>query len=279
MACSRFEYVRNFESYTTLLPQTFIVVRLDGKGFTKFTDLHQFAKPNDLNGLRVMNAAAMAVCETFSDVFLAYGQSDEYSFVLRRDSQLYERREIKIVSTFVSVFTAHYVANFESVTGRKLSQLPSFDGRAVCYPSLAILQDYFAWRQADCHINNLYNTCFWACVLKGGKTRTEAEAFLKGTLSDFKNEMLFTDFGINYSAIEAVFRKGTLIVRREVVDPAKEAKRKELLAKDPTLRVSEVKKKVRLVECNDDLIQKSFWEATFPWLYEEEKNLGVTRGC
>lgn len=29
------------------------------------------------------------------------------------------------------------------------------------------VRDYFAWRQADCHINNLYNTCFWALVADG----------------------------------------------------------------------------------------------------------------
>lgn len=36
MAKSRFEYVREFESYTdpSLLPNTWIVVRVDGNGFT-----------------------------------------------------------------------------------------------------------------------------------------------------------------------------------------------------------------------------------------------------
>ena len=29
-----------------------------------------------------------------------------------------------------------------------------FDGRAVCYPDVATLRDYLAWRQADAHINN-----------------------------------------------------------------------------------------------------------------------------
>ena len=69
-----------------------------------------------------------------------------------------------------------------------------------------------------------------------------------------------------------------MIVRKDEADPAKEAKRKELLEKDPTLKISEVKKKVRLVETNEDLIQKAFWEDNFDWLYEEEKHLGVTRG-
>lgn len=45
---------------------------------------------------------------------------------------------------------------------------PVFDARCVCYPSLQTIRDYLSWRQADCHINNLYNTCFWALVDSGG---------------------------------------------------------------------------------------------------------------
>lgn len=36
MANSKFEYVRNFEIENKLLNNTYIVVRIDGKGFTKY---------------------------------------------------------------------------------------------------------------------------------------------------------------------------------------------------------------------------------------------------
>ena len=62
---------------------------------------------------------------------------------------------------------------------------PSFDCRAVCYPSMGNVRDYFAWRQVDTHINNLYNTAFWALVLKGGLSRQEADAELRVCLSLF----------------------------------------------------------------------------------------------
>jgi len=75
-----------------MLLNTFIVVRIDGKGFTKFTTLHGFAKPNDEAGLELMNKAAKFVMKSFSEIFVAYGQSDEYSFVFRREAQLYGRR-------------------------------------------------------------------------------------------------------------------------------------------------------------------------------------------
>lgn len=51
--------------------------------------------------------------------------------------------------------------------------LSAFDGRVVLYPSDQNMRDYVSWRQADCHINNLYNTCFWALVQGGGLTPSQ----------------------------------------------------------------------------------------------------------
>jgi tRNA(His) guanylyltransferase len=58
MANSRFAYVRNYEQPDVLLPNTFIVVRLDGKSFHRFSEQHSFVKPNDRRALELMNAAA-----------------------------------------------------------------------------------------------------------------------------------------------------------------------------------------------------------------------------
>jgi tRNA(His) guanylyltransferase len=64
----------------------------------------------------------------------------------------------------------------------ELKEPPIFDGRTVSYPNIVTLKDYFRWRQADCHINNLYNTVFW-CMVKSGKSNTEVENMLKDTHS------------------------------------------------------------------------------------------------
>lgn len=50
MACSKYEYVKNFELEDKILPNIWIVVRVDGKGFHKFSKLHSFEKPNDDRG-------------------------------------------------------------------------------------------------------------------------------------------------------------------------------------------------------------------------------------
>lgn len=47
MANSRYEYVKQYELPNALLPSTYIVVRIDGKGFHKFSEFYKFEKPND----------------------------------------------------------------------------------------------------------------------------------------------------------------------------------------------------------------------------------------
>lgn len=54
MANSRFQYVKKFELSDALLPDTYLIARLDGHRFTKFTAEHGFTKPNDERGLLLM---------------------------------------------------------------------------------------------------------------------------------------------------------------------------------------------------------------------------------
>ncbi|CAG0883781.1 unnamed protein product [Cyprideis torosa] len=220
MANSRFAYVRNFEKASICLPNTWIVVRVDGKEFHQFCDAHKLEKPNDQRCLALMNKAARCVMNLFGcDILLSYGQSDEYSFVFRKETTWYRRREFKLLTTLVSGFSSSFVYHWPDVFGNdtKLLYPPVFDGRVVLYPSFKNLRDYLSWRQADCHINNLYNTVFWALVLRGGLSRTNAQERLQGTVSGDKNEILFSEFGINYNNEPQQFRKGTVLfwVRKE----------------------------------------------------------------
>lgn len=202
------EYIRSFEFETRLMPFTWIVVRIDGCHFHKFTEMHDFVKPNEERALKLMNSCAMAVLEEFhNDVVFAYGVSDEYSFILKNSTNLYQRRAGKIVSAIVSFFTSMYVMRWKDFFKEKeLKYPPSFDGRAVCYPSREILRDYLSWRQVDCHINNQYNSCFWKLVASG-KSKKEAQNSLKGAQLQKKVEEL----EIDYNNLPLMFRHGSSV--------------------------------------------------------------------
>ncbi|KAI9296455.1 putative tRNAHis guanylyltransferase [Neoconidiobolus thromboides FSU 785] len=224
MAKSKYEYVRDFEQNDSLLKGTFIVIRIDGQAFHKFTTKHSFTKPNDDRGINLMNKAALEVMRDNSDIFFAYGQSDEYSFVFKYDTEQYDRRASKLISTVVSKFTSNYTFHWNDFfPTTKLNYPPSFDGRAICYPSIKSLKDYLSWRQVDCHINNLYNYCFWKLV-ESGVSNKKAQEYLKDTVSSDKNELLFTKFNINYSKLPEMHRKGSVIFKPKIVKKIHERK-------------------------------------------------------
>lgn len=298
MANSKYEYVRDFEQNEVLLRNTWIVVRIDGRGFHKLSDHYQFVKPNDRRALDLMNAAASHVVHAMPDLCFAYGVSDEFSFVFDRNTVMFDRRKDKLVSTIVSTFTAAYVhlwpKHFRSSdqssgipdVGLDLLHLPTFDGRAVVYPSTANLRDYLSWRQVDCHINNLYNTTFWSLVGRGGHGQTEAEELLKGTVSSDKNEILFSRFGINYNNEPEIYRKGSCVYRDYDRDkrPSTQAAGEDggtsadaattesqssavpdRLSKTQQEKQRKAKLKARIVTGHLDIIQDDFWRQR-PWI-------------
>lgn len=262
-----------------------------------------------------MNAAAQHVLRVLPDIVLGYGHSDEYSFVFHKSCTLFERRAAKIASTVVSTFTSAYVHLWPSffaqspdentyfsviypnnVRGQAaktpgigeyksdqldLTYLPTFDARCIIYPSDQNFRDYVSWRQADCHINNLYNTTFWALVLKGGMSNREAEEYLKGTLSADKNEIMWARFGVNYNNEPDIFKKGSLVLREyELVEQASvdpiEPDAETLILQTLTSEVKQAsktqqekakkaKQKARIVIQHVDVIKDEFWLAR-PWL-------------
>ncbi|CAD6441980.1 2bce7a3b-ae97-47a5-8157-f59ad4ff6d14 [Sclerotinia trifoliorum] len=279
MANSKYEYVKAFEQPDLLIPNTWIVVRIDGRGFHKFSDKYAFEKPNDRRALDLMNAAAKAVMMELPDIIIAYGISDEYSFVFHKSCVLFERRSSKLVTTIVSTFTAYYVhlwsTYFPEPEMQLTAPLPSFDGRAVQYPSVQNLRDYMSWRQVDCHINNLYNTTFWALIQKGGLDAKIAEKELAGSLAADKNEILFSRFGINYNNEPEIYKKGSVVFRDyELVEPgvpeiidedsAKTVEQKEF-SKTQEEKDRKRRAKARITVQHVDVIKDEFWQRR-PWL-------------
>ncbi|KAL6863071.1 tRNA-His guanylyltransferase [Amphichorda felina] len=222
---------------------------------------YNFEKPNDRRALDLMNTAAKAVVADLPDITISYGVSDEYS---------------KLVTTVVSTFTSNYVHSWSThFPDAPLSvPLPTFDGRAVCYPSIQNLRDYLSWRQADCHINNLYNTSFWSLVQLGGLSNQEASKTLDGTIASEKNELLFSKFGINYNREPEIYKKGSVIFRDyELADPESHDTAKTVDAQGDPVQQSKSqaekdkkrRAKAKIVVEHLDIIKDEFWDRR-PWI-------------
>eukprot|EP00127_Corallochytrium_limacisporum_P004884 Clim_evm28s191 gene=Clim_evmTU28s191 len=300
MAKSDFEYVKQFEREMPALPNVWLVIRLDGRGFHKFTDDHDFAKPNDLRALRLADACAQHVMKQHPDVCISYGQSDEYSFVLRPECNLFQRRPMKLATTFAALFASSYTFYWDRYMNSieepthdpddfdhtkpvairsqddtkyvPLQYPPAFDGRVVEYPDVRTLRDYLSWRQADCHINNLYNTVFWTLVQDGGLSPQAAEQDLCGTLSGDKNEILFSKFGINYNNLEPRYRKGSILIQgtREVIVPERDRS-----GNDTGRTKTRTKPVIQVL--HTDLIREDFWREHPTILGDYQEELALTR--
>ncbi|KAH8100807.1 Thg1 C terminal domain-containing protein [Cristinia sonorae] len=247
MAVSKFAYVKSFEQPDSLLPNTYIVVRVDGHAFHRLSQDHQFIRPNDDRALQLMDHAAKDVMKEFTDIVMAFGESDEYSFLFRKTSTAHKRRHAKILSIVTSTFTSSYAFHWSKyLPNTPLQYPPTFDARVVLYPSAKEIRDYFSWRQSDTHVNNLYNTIFWALVQQAGETTSRAHEILKGTVSKQKNEMLYSRFGINYNDLPLRYRKGTTLVREKATS-------------ENTLDGRE-KPSSEVVVLHCDIIKDEFWD-------------------
>lgn len=249
MAKSKYEYVKKFEQNDQCLMNCWIVIRIDGRNFHRFSDGHGFEKPNDRRALQLMNKCAETVMKEFTDIVIAYGQSDEYSLVFKRSTTQFNRRASKLVTNVVTLFSSSYVFYWNQFfPTQELLYPPMFDGRVVLYPSEKNLRDYMSWRQADCHINNLYNTCFWCLVKQSGLTAEEAEERLNGTVSSDKNELLFSVFNMNYNNLPQIYRKGSVLVWERVCD-----------INDTAREENARKPKRQIVVHHTDIIGDTFW--------------------
>ena len=70
----------------------------------RFSEVHNYIKPNDDRALTLMSKAAETVMEEFKDIVIAYGQSDEYSFIFRKNTNVYNRRARWVTLEYLSLW-------------------------------------------------------------------------------------------------------------------------------------------------------------------------------
>ncbi|WP_228451732.1 tRNA(His) guanylyltransferase Thg1 family protein [Chryseobacterium sp. SN22] len=136
-----------------ILPGNYIIVRLDGKGFTKLTkEKLTLDKPFDERFGQVMIDAAKHLFGSGFKVIYGYIQSDEISLLIDRDDQTFSRKTRKLNSVLAGEASAFFSLQFR--------ELCVFDCRTIAVPNHEMLLDYFCWRQEDAHRNSLSAYCY-----------------------------------------------------------------------------------------------------------------------
>jgi len=181
---------------TRVLTETWSVVRVDGRSFSRLTEAH-FEKPFDARFHEAMVAVSRALLEELNGIY-AYTESDEVSFLLPREWRMFGGRVEKIVSVASglasSVFTHH-------------SGVPAhFDARLWLGPTDTSVVDYFRWRQADALRCSLNGWCYWT-LRKTGQTKRKATAALEGSTFEEKRALL-AEHGITLADLPGWQRQG-----------------------------------------------------------------------
>lgn len=191
----------------TVLPGLFMIVRLDGRSFSRGThELWRFQKPFDPKFRDLMIATTEHLFQTGFRVVFAYTQSDEISLLLHQDENTYGRS----IAKTLSVLAGEASAAFSLALGR----VASFDARISQLPSQALIVDYFRWRASDGLRNALNGYCYWTLRSIGMDARA-ADRELTGLSVAEKNELLFQR-GINFNNVPAWQKRGIGLYRAEV---------------------------------------------------------------
>lgn len=197
-----------------VLPELHIVVRLDGKNFTRLTkETWPFEAPFDPRFRDLMLDTATHLMECGVGAVYGYVQSDEISLLLRQNDMSFGRKTRKLISVLAGEASAKFSLG--------LGGLASFDARICQLPSQARVVDYFRWRHEDAHRNALSAHCYWL-LRKRGESAQAAHHALLGLSTAGKNELLFQN-GINFNELPSWQKRGAVVFwedyERPAVDP------------------------------------------------------------
>ena len=179
-----------------LLPGAWTVIRVDGRGFSRFTE-SRFEKPIDIRFRDIMIKTAQALLKELQGIYV-YTESDEISILFRPDWPLFDRELEKVVSVSAGIASAAFTL--------ACGEAAHFDSRVWVGANKALVVDYFRWRQSDAARCALNGWCYWT-LRKAGKSVREATSDLENKSVAFKNELLF-QHAINFNDLPTWQRRG-----------------------------------------------------------------------
>jgi tRNA(His) guanylyltransferase len=193
--------MRSFEENLDqfVLPEVYIVARLDGRGFTRLTkELLPLERPFDETFRDAMIETVLHLMTCGFKVTYGYCQSDEVSILFDKTENGFSRKTRKLLS----VLSGEASAKFTSYMG----VMGVFDCRIIPLPTEDRVVDYFRWRAEDASRNALNAWCYWT-LRKNGASVDEATKKLEGKSVADKNQFLF-DNGINYNDLPSWQKRG-----------------------------------------------------------------------
>ena len=207
------QFEKAAETYPTgLCP---IVIRLDGKNFSKYTKTIGCIKPYDEYLSKLMQHVTQELVE-YCNADIGYTQSDEITLVLTKKhdnaEMIFGGRFQKICSVLASLATYNFNKHYRLGEYRNTHLLDDvmalFDCRVFEVPDKSYVVKCLEWRALDCRRNSV--SCYAQCnfshkELQGKKT--------------FEMRYMLEKIGKAWRDMPAAYRNGVYVKRKRVTKP------------------------------------------------------------
>lgn len=192
---------------TCVLPDMYMVARIDGRSFTKLTkEVHPFEAPFDERFRDYMVETLKHLMTCGFNIIYGYTESDEMSLLFHYNETLFSRKLRK----YNSILAGEASAKFSLCLG----SVAVFDCRISELPNQDLVEDYFRWRNEDAFRNALNAHCYWR-LRADNKNRVEATKTLEKMTTAEKNELLYS-YGINFNDLPNWQKRGIGMYWQEV---------------------------------------------------------------
>lgn len=153
----RMKAYERIETEKRFAPNNILYVRLDGRGFSKFTK--GMERPYDIRMSRLMQDTTAYLVDEFNAT-VGLVQSDEISLILLNEygsPATFDAKVQKLVSTLAASCTAYFNANLHRLIPEKFNKgrLPTFDCRIFAVPSEVEASNAILWRENDAIKNSV----------------------------------------------------------------------------------------------------------------------------
>jgi tRNA(His) guanylyltransferase len=182
-----------------VLPDIYIIARLDGRSFTRLTkEVHQFEAPYDTRFRDYMIETVKHLMSCGFRIIYGYTQSDEISLLFHPGEDSFQRKVRKLNSVLAGEASAKL--------SLLLGDIAAFDCRISQLPNIELVIDYFRWRNEDAHRNALNSHCYWILRKKGERATAAANLLNNKSIAE-KNELLF-QHSINFNDLPNWQKRG-----------------------------------------------------------------------
>ena len=209
-------------SESQLIPNLPIVVRLDGKSFSKYTS--RLERPYDLKLIELMQNTCKHLMKISHNIKVAYQQSDEITLIIANDYDNpveYSGRVQKLCSILAAECSV-YFATHAYILENALHDHPVFDCRIFNVPDLVEASNAVLWREQDATKNSIQ--------LAGQSNFSHKE--MQRLKNNQVQEKLLLEKNINWNDYPASFKRGSYIKREKYFDPDLNTERSHFVVKD-----------------------------------------------